>query len=112
MNMRIRTKMVATEASYAPVSLLCEPWNQPREPRPVKAPTIYADRTEPEVKILTSMRAGNRTFDTITQNAFGSRNGRIDKLARDTLRDLLAKGVINRVKALDINGQPYIWSIK
>jgi hypothetical protein len=104
--------VVSTAPSSTRVSVRCEPWNIPDAPKPTIAKTNYADRTQPDVKILSAMREGHNVFDHIVTAAFGTRNGKVDKIARETLRTLMAKGAVSRFKATHINGQPYIWSIE
>lgn len=118
MNMNVRTHwvpnvpMASTGAVYVPVSLPCEPWNSPT-PKPQKVgPRIYADKTDPETKILNALRQGHTIFDHIMMAAFGTRNGKVDATGRKTLRAMLDKGQINCVKATHLAGHPYLWSIK
>jgi hypothetical protein len=103
---------VSTGAIYVPVSLPCEPWNKP-SPREPKVVTVAhrIDRTDPENRIIAAIKAGHTVFDQIVQGAFGNRTGKIDDLCRATLRSLLDRGVLTRVRAMHLPGQPFIWSI-
>jgi hypothetical protein len=110
--MNVRTKWVATEASYASVSLACEPWNTPT-PRPTRPASAYkvADFSDPESKVIKAMKAGNVIFDHIAMAAFGTRTGKVDEVCRKTLLTLIDKGIVSRERALNLMGQPYIWTL-
>ena len=110
--MNIRTKRVASEASYASVSLSCEPWNTPT-PRPTRPASTYkvSDRSDPESKIINAIMAGHTIFDNIALAAFGTRTGKVDQVCRKTLLDLIDKGLVTRERDLTLMGQPYIWSL-
>lgn len=108
--MNIRTKMVATEASWAPVSLPCEPWMKPEAPK-TKAVTPETIRTDDATeKITDALRQGQTQFDAILKTAFGKRNGAAEDLGRTVLNKMLSDGTVTRERSNAI-GKPFIWRL-
>jgi hypothetical protein len=109
--MNIRTMMVATEASYAPVSLPCEPWMKANPIKLAPPPKQVFNRYDDgEEKLLAAIRAGHKIFDDIVFAAFGTRNGKVDMYGRKALRRLLDNNVISRERS-NLPGKPFIWSM-
>lgn len=119
--MNIRTHMVpqvpmaSTAASYAAVTLPCEPWNKPTPrmaiDKPINQSVVAAGRREDaKNRIIRALKDGNDRFEHITSEAFGKRNGQIDDLARLVLSRMLLDGEVTRQRSND-SGRPFIWTL-